>query len=463
MSCFFALVLAALLPPIALAQGLYTIDTRPPRGFMPTSDQLSSPLDNIDTVNGKLHIQVPLASLPRGRAGVGFELDLMYDSHVYDIVSAVDGPHLLHPDKRFIQELTPASLSGGWTYSVENYRLELEEQQDACTAPGATERKFRMRVALGDGSSHILHLRGYGGESWSTNQNYNGDGFLPLYPNGSWYDCQQPSGRHIVTSSLLTYYTSDGSYLKLELYPSDSGPSATWTLYFPDGRRIIKRGTDNVTFNCKWDDAENTPLPVGSTCIFDANERSGQPAGNRIRVVPNCFDPPNCTQTGYIILDDANRELHLQKNVESNPNLKRDIVTVYGPNGPISWTVDWMRVDVGGDGRVYKWADYHQEEAYEYIELSFSFWAVKYVHLPLSAAAAFGQQPTELWNTYEFQYVTNGTPKGFGELSYARTPSVAVYDFCCRQQKSYFVAIPVMWRSDSDSNVRVASVAPNAT
>ena len=40
---------------------------------------------------------------------------------------------------------------------------------------------------------------------------------------------------------------------------------------------------------------------------------------------------------------------------------------------------------------------------------------------------------------------------------------VRVYDFCCRQQKSYFVAIAVMWRSDADSNVCAASVNPNAT
>src|SRR5438132_4162134 len=28
---------------------------------------------------------------------------------------------------------------------------------------------------------------------------------------------------------------------------------------------------------------------------------------------------------------------------------------------------------------------------------------------------------------------------------------VRVYDFCCRQQKSYFVAIPVMWCSETDA------------
>ena len=38
-----------------------------------------------------------------------------------------------------------------------------------------------------------------------------------------------------------------------------------------------------------------------------------------------------------------------------------------------------------------------------------------------------------------------------------------VYDFCCPQQKSYFVAILVMWRSDEDTTGCGVSVCPNAT
>src|SRR5438445_11066088 len=67
---------------VADAQYPYGFDTKPPRGFMPTADQLTSPIDSIDVVNGKLHMQVPLASLPRGRAGSGFDVDLVYDSHL---------------------------------------------------------------------------------------------------------------------------------------------------------------------------------------------------------------------------------------------------------------------------------------------------------------------------------------------------------------------------------------------
>src|SRR5947207_1392599 len=73
----------------------YDVDTKPTRGIMPTAEQLSSPLDNIDPVTGKLHIQIPLASLPAGNAGSGFDLTMTYDSHVYDLgvgwLSKADG------------------------------------------------------------------------------------------------------------------------------------------------------------------------------------------------------------------------------------------------------------------------------------------------------------------------------------------------------------------------------------
>jgi hypothetical protein len=68
---FFASLIGAL--PIR-AENPYSVETKPPRGFMPTADQLTSPIDSIDPVSGKLHLSIPLASLPRGRANSGFDL-----------------------------------------------------------------------------------------------------------------------------------------------------------------------------------------------------------------------------------------------------------------------------------------------------------------------------------------------------------------------------------------------------
>src|SRR5438094_598889 len=63
----------------------YNLDTRPQRGFMPNSSQLATALDTIDAVSGNVKLTVPLASLPPGRAGFSFDLDLVYNSQIYDI------------------------------------------------------------------------------------------------------------------------------------------------------------------------------------------------------------------------------------------------------------------------------------------------------------------------------------------------------------------------------------------
>jgi hypothetical protein len=56
----------------------YVRDTRPVRGIMPYSDQISSPIDSIDPVSGKVGLSVPLGSLPAGRDGFGFDVELTY-------------------------------------------------------------------------------------------------------------------------------------------------------------------------------------------------------------------------------------------------------------------------------------------------------------------------------------------------------------------------------------------------
>jgi hypothetical protein len=63
----------------------------------------------------------------------------------------------------------------------------------------------------------------------------------------------------------LTYFTTDGSYLKLEIYADGSDwQKQNWYLYFPDGRRVVGRG-DQVE------------------ALYDAN-------GNAIRVANICVD-----------------------------------------------------------------------------------------------------------------------------------------------------------------------------
>ena len=137
------------------------------RGFMPNMEQLSSPLDNIDIAGGKLHLHIPLASLPRGAGGTGFDLNLEYDSRIFD----------LEPHKELVWDeylgtrifeysfMMPITDSGGWTYNFDNFSnmtIELKQNVDeawGCTGGYDDANHIRYRVVLPDGSQHILLLK----------------------------------------------------------------------------------------------------------------------------------------------------------------------------------------------------------------------------------------------------------------------------------------------------------------
>jgi RHS repeat-associated protein len=386
----------------AAAQDLYTVDTKPPRGFMPASDQLSSPVDSIDAVNGKLHLRIPLASLPRGKAGSGFDLELNYDSHLYDLVPGIHQEVIRNRGPFPIFDLGSIVNGGGWTYNFRNYGLELEIRQDADlskTCPSDENvRVYRLRVSLGDGSLHVLHLRGSGNET--DLDTYRGDGFFQVAPNGSPSACGAINGVRF-QSGWLTYYTSDGSFLKLEIYADGSGSSWSkqpWHLFFPDGRRIASR--------------------PGIMELFDPN-------GNRIRVAGGCVDFPDCTQPYSLILDSSNHEIRVDYVWDANTAApKRDVITAQGPNGPITSTVDWETLRIGGNGRQFVWSDSDQLPL---ADLDIVHNVVRYIQLPLTGAVSPpGNAP--VWNSYEFRYSDNSVG-GFGELAYMRTPTGSQYKY----------------------------------
>ncbi len=387
----------------AAAQDLYTVDTKPPRGFMPASDQLSSPVDSIDAVNGKLHLQIPLGSLPRGKAGSGFDLELHYDSHLYDLLPSIHPEVIPNRGPFPIYDIGSIVSGGGWSYNFRNYRLELEIRQDAdlsnTCSPTENVRVFRLRVSLADGSLHVLHLRGSGNET--DLNSYRGDGFFQVSPNGRPSPCGARSGVPM-QNGWLTYYTSDGSFLKLEIYADGSGAdwsTEPWYLYFPDGRRVAGKG-------------------IGATDLYDPN-------GNRIRFVDICADFPNCTQPYTQILDSSNHEIRMDYILDANHSLAvQDVITAQGPNGPITWTINWETLLIGGNGRQFVWSDSDQLPLTDLYVLHN---VIRFIQLPLARAVS---PPTNAptWNTYEFRYSDNSVG-GFGELAYMRTPTGSQYKY----------------------------------
>jgi RHS repeat-associated protein len=390
-------------------QNPYTVETRPPRGFMPTADQLTSPVDSIDPISGKLHFEIPLASMPRGRAGNGFDLNLVYDSHLYDLVPEIlQPPSNLNVDPEVAWYLSSYS-TGGWHYNIDNLRLDIEGHAGAIDYyPDCTEespkRVYRLRVPMLDGSLHTMQLRGYGA---AMNDNYSGDGFFGIYPlTGRSNVCA--ALHHDWPSQLtgwLSYYSIDGSYLKLEIYVDGSGNmnAAPFYIYYPDGQRAIGHG-----FNIE--------------ALYDAN-------GNGIHFSGHCVDE-FCNQMYKTISDDAGHEVTLFYNSGGLPYGtwqadRTDTITVEGPNGIETSTVNWMPLSLGWQNRrTYWWSEASWNHTRPFLQMMS---VVKYVQLPLLPAVPSNDIPP-VWNSYAFGYADD-SDGGYGEVDSMRTPTGSIFQY----------------------------------
>jgi hypothetical protein len=144
----------------------YLKDTMPIRGAMPFSDQISSPADSIDPQSGKVNLSVPLASLPSGRGGIGFDLALTYDSHLYDPrivpIEVWQGQNQFYLNGALP---IPSATTGGWNYNYLNITVAIEQKyytKDSSYVTSCTDEQlhsFRIRVGLPDGSMHIMYNR----------------------------------------------------------------------------------------------------------------------------------------------------------------------------------------------------------------------------------------------------------------------------------------------------------------
>ncbi len=306
---------------LVLASGLACaqeepLETHPPRGLLPTSEQFLSDLESVNAVTGTLSLHIPLASLPPGRGGMGFDLQMVYNSAIYDIQpDRVADPKM----GRRLQN----ARTGGWHYNFENFGLTLETRVSATSSWNCEDddhdyakRLYRLRVGLGDGSEHVLQLRGYGDE---IEDNYvEHDGYYAISPNGTRSACAKTSSLYPkdLTGQRLTYYTSDGTYLKLEIDPTKSDPGNPgwpWILYFPDGRRM-----GGLSDTLEW--------------LSDAN-------GNRVTIQSLCHDD-DCDQPYTEIKDDLGRSIMVDKPTNSPTD------TITAPNGAY-WEVTKGSVTIG--------------------------------------------------------------------------------------------------------------------
>jgi RHS repeat-associated protein len=389
------------------------LETHPMRGFMPNMDQLSSPADNIDVASGKLKLQIPLASLPRGKGGTGFNLNLEYDSRIYDLDQHIDRvccDVFGQPQDYKYAPLIPQTSTGGWNYNIFNYRIESEYKKFAKPAvDGTTGCDFqdalavRYRVFLPDGSGHMLHLKGY---EW---RDTSFSGYNSIYMTGTRVNFCAELWDHINYGDWLYYYTNDGSYLRLEVYLGSNSSIPRQTLYLPDGSRIAGDS--------------------GNYTQYDAN-------GNYLRVYA-FFDTINHTR----IEDNSGNQITIDHSAAVSGDRMRDIIHVKGPNSEdVQYAVDWQIISIGGPNRPYLYG-YNPILGLTYGNIDYQFKFVKYVHLPHPQGSsnvfpALTQAP-QVSDSYEFRYWGNAPDPedtepfvpGYGMLNYMRMPSGAKYRY----------------------------------
>ena len=382
--CFALLALST----IALAQGPDV--TTPQRGFVPGASYALSDIEHINTTNGNVLVNFALGKLPPGRDGLSGGIYLIYNSKLFN-THVEQVPNL--SNQVTPQNLLGTTLDGGWRYGV-RYDLKIINRNDGLDQPypclaagGVAEQRsvyiWKVKMTFPDGSEHLFRPTGY--------RDVLADGFYNVSTSGqvqtiSVSSVGQGSYACNVTTtqdpnSAMTYYSSDGSYLRLTIPRDGSG----WTLSFPDGGRVV--------------------LTANGQRVYDRNN--------------NYFDILGITlPNGHLadkLIDQFGRSSYIEYDTANNQDY---IYTTGVNNQPIMWTVKWKSISTT-KSYVTTSAEGDPQQRGSTSNQSFhGIWrVVDQIIMPSQAGSL----------TYTFNYNpgTSNPSYGWGEISSITLPSTA--------------------------------------
>jgi hypothetical protein len=307
------------------------------RGFQPGNSFAVGDFETINMSNGNLMLNFPMGALPAGRNGLSASINLVYNSKQLDSTTKyfvkeetceMQGQE---PDARMVCDMYQRTVlkhageqEGGWRLNW-FYALKLVDRWDElseipqhlqplCWAnsgqisgPPSGEQRFRYKLflVLPDGSKHEMRPSGYS------------DGVLTdpladyfdIRPDGYQDLCQQGQPP-IWNTGTLTYYSTDGSHLRLDIQHDGNTQFAwmdnPWTLYLPDGAKV----TSNQP-NEQWQR------------VYDRN-------GNYIELLP----------TG--LKDQFNRQVTVGGYLQSG--VRYNTVTTQGFGQSLTWTIRYENI-----------------------------------------------------------------------------------------------------------------------
>lgn len=373
---------------VSMSSG-YQVPSIADRGILPYGQYAVGEMETISQTTGVLSFAIPIASLPAGRAGFGMDLKLVYQSALYDTtVDLTTTSNTGGAPTPLLTTKMVVSPHGGWRYAAE-YGLLREEKVVIPGQPCSAEslRIYKLRLRTPDGALRLLRLAGYvnaqgtkSGGSAGFDDNF-GDGYYVYSPDGLGRSCSGESFPALTNGRLL-YYTSDGSYIRVEVTTTGEAnwSSLQWTVFLPDGSRASGKGP-------------------GTEYFLDRN-------GNRIDLIRSA---PGTTPSTHRFVDSAGREVKIEN------HFGFDKVKYQGFGGvALEATVNYTAFNVGP--RTYTC----NSEFALCTDPSYSLGAFSSVILP--AAVAGG-------STRNYTFTYSICPSCGGELKSVTTPSGASVEY----------------------------------
>jgi RHS repeat-associated protein len=240
-------------------------DSMPNRGFFPGSSYSIENIEAINNITGNVTLAIPLGSLPPGRGGSSYGLNLIYNSAVFDFNEvATSNDLLLH--------LKPSAI-GNWNYAYD-YGISYDTRPQSSSATCAeTFYRYKAYLLMPDGSRRNLRLPAY--------SDNNGDSYYAVAPDGTVAPaCGTYTPPVVNSSTKLIYVTFDSSFIRVEVTPLAN----TWTIYASDGTVINGTG---------WYTAQHPNKSASATAVETITDRNG----NAISISQSCPTGQPCTRT----------------------------------------------------------------------------------------------------------------------------------------------------------------------
>lgn len=278
-------LIAIIINGLVLNSSSFAQERQPDRGFQTGNAYSISDIETINTTNGNLMLNIPLASLPAGRgSSPGFTLSLTYNSKLYDKKreDRDDGQPVQVGNTKYHRELLSQTEAGGWRMTVA-HRLVLTSRWETetpvpCDGSYYLQKNayiYKLRLVMPGGSETEFKPIGY--------TDMYGDGYFNVSPFGVRNDwgygtvgggsgaCN--SVNTTVSTTGMNYAADDASGARLFIpnQQQNGAEALKWTLYYPDGKTIERYPTDDSTIIERITDRNGNRVVIKSDTFNGAN------------------------------------------------------------------------------------------------------------------------------------------------------------------------------------------------